>query len=198
MRDVLLIILASLAVGCMSSTRTREVHCLGSLMLEVWTSQEKLDSLEADRRAVLQARSSSAPRSLPLSYLDDTRDATPVSLPEFPVEARANAEADSRRAEEELDRQLVDQRVRVRRSVDWYRRVSRRVQTRLEEDEILYSTLGALAISPVSLVFYPIVRWNVRSVLWEEGDPDALDDPVRRFCTRWLEGSDPSSAPLVP
>jgi hypothetical protein len=44
-------------------------------------------------------------------------------------------------------------------------------------------------------VFYPIVRWNVRSVLWDEGDPDSLDDPVRRFCTGRLEGIDQPNEP---
>jgi hypothetical protein len=58
--------------------------------------------------------------------------------------------------------------------------------------------MGALVAVPVMLVFYPIVRWNVRSVLWDDGDPDSLDDPVRRFCTGRLEGIDPSNAPLVP
>lgn len=65
MRAVLLIILASLALGCVSSTRTREVHCFGSLMLEVWTSQEKLDLLEADWRTAWKARSLTARQSPP-------------------------------------------------------------------------------------------------------------------------------------
>jgi hypothetical protein len=72
------------------------------------------------------------------------------------------------------------------------------VQTRLEEDEMLYSTLGMLVSSPMMLVFYPIVRWNVRSVLWDEVDPDSLDDPVRRFCTGRLEGIDQPNAPPNP
>lgn len=198
MQACLLFILASLVVGCVSSTRTREVHCLGSLMLEVWQSQEELDSLEADRRAARQARSLTASQSHPLSYLAGTSDTLSVSLPNISVEARVNAEASRRSVEDDLSRQLIDQRARHRQSVDWYRRVSRRVQTRLDEDELLYSTLGTLAASPMSLLFYPVVRWNVRSVLWDEGDPDSLDDPVRRFCTERLEGIDPSNVPVVP
>lgn len=198
MQACLLFILASLVVGCVSSTRTREVHCLGSLMLEVWQSQEELDSLEADRRAARQARSLTASQSHPLSYLAGTSDTLSVSLPNISVEARVNAEASRRSVEDDLSRQLIDQRARHRQSVDWYLRVSRRVQTRLDEDELLYSTLGTLAASPMSLLFYPVVRWNVRSVLWDEGDPDSLDDPVRRFCTERLEGIDPSNVPVVP
>ena len=198
MRAVLLIILASLAVGCVSSARTREVHCLGSLMQEVWQSQEELASLEADSRAAWKARSLTARQSPPLSYLANNGGTTAVSIPAIPAEAWTVAEANSRRVEDDLYRRLIDQRARYRESVDWYRRVSRRVQTRLDEDEMLYSTLGTLVASPMMLVFYPIVRWNVRSVLWDEGDPDSLDDPVRRFCTRRLEGIDPSNAPLLP
>lgn len=198
MHACLLIILASLVVGCVSSARTREAHCLGSLMLEVWQSQEELDSLEADRRAAWQARSLTASPSHPLSYLAGTSDTLSVSLPNISAEARVNAEASRRSVEDDLSRQLIDQRARHRQSVDWYRRVSRRVQTRLDEDELLYSTLGTLAASPMSLLFYPVVRWNVRSVLWDEGDPDSPDDPVLRFCTNRLEGIDPSNVPVVP
>ena len=198
MRAVLLITLASLALGCVSSTRTREVDCFGSLMLEVWTSQEKLDLLEADWRTVLKARALTARQSSPVSSLAGSGSITAVPMLTTRAEDLTVAEANSRRVEDDLYRRLIDQRVRHRQSVDWYRRVSRRVQTRLEEDEMLYSTLGTLAASPTMLVFYPIVRWNVRSVLWDEGDPDSLDDPVRRFCTGRLEGVDPLNAPLVP
>lgn len=198
MRAVLLIILASFAVGCVSSTRTREVDCLGSLMLEVWTSQEKLDSLESDWRTAWRARSLMARQSSPLSSLAGNGGMTAVPLPAIPAEALTVAETNPRRVEDDLYRRLIDQRAGYHQSVDWYRQVSRRVQTRLDEDEMLYSTMGALVAVPVMLVFYPIVRWNVRSVLWDDGDPDSLDDPVRRFCTGRLEGIDPSNAPLVP
>lgn len=198
MRAVLLIILASLALGCVSSTRTREVHSFGSLMLEVWTSQEKLDLLEADWRTAWKARSLTARQSPPVSSLAGSGNSTAESMCTTLAEDRTVAEANFRRVEDDLYRRLIDQRARHRQSVDWYRRVSRRVQTRLEEDEMLYSTLGTLAASPTMLVFYPVVRWNVRSVLWDEGDPDSLDDPVRHFCTGRLKDIDPLNAPLVP
>lgn len=198
MRAFLLLILASLAVGCVSSTRTREVHCLGSLMLEVWQSQEELDSLEADWRVAWKARSLTARQSPPLSYLAGHGGRRDVSIPASPVEAGTVAETNLRKAEDDLYQRLIDQRAGYRQSVDWYRRVARRVQTRLDEDEMLYSTLGSLAASPMMLVFYPIVRWNVRSVLWDDGDPDSLDDPVRRFCTERLEGINPSNVSSLP
>jgi hypothetical protein len=67
------------------------------------------------------------------------------------------------------------------------------VQTRIEEDEMLYPVLGMLATS-TAIVFYPVVRWNVRSVLWDGADPDADDDPVQRFCAGRL-GEAPRSGP---
>jgi hypothetical protein len=42
---------------------------------------------------------------------------------------------------------------------------------------MLYPVLGMLATS-TAIVLYPLVRWNVRSVLWDGADPDADDDPV--------------------
>jgi len=197
MRAVLLITLASLAVGCVSSTRAREVDCLGSLMQEVWQSQEELALLEADWRDARSARSLTARQSLPLSFLASNSSPL-VSIPALPEEAVAVSEADSRRVEDDLYQRLIDQRTRYRRSVDWYRRLSSRVQTRLDEDEMLYSTLGTLVSSPVMLLFYPLVRWNVRSVLWDEGDPDSPDDPVRHFCTRRQDVIDRSSPSLIP
>ncbi|MFI5247850.1 MAG: hypothetical protein ACHQWV_04785 [Nitrospirales bacterium] len=167
-------------------------------MLEVWTSQEKLDSLEADWRTAWKARSLTAWQSLPQSSLAGNGNITAVFIPTTRAEGRIVAEANPRGVEDDLYQRLIDQRARYHQSVDWYHRVSRRVQTRLEEDEMLYSTLGTLVSSPMMLVFYPIVRWNVRSVLWDEGDPDSPDDPVRRFCMGRLEGIDPSNAPLVP
>jgi hypothetical protein len=198
MRGVLLIILAGLAVGCASPTRAREVDCLGSLMLEVWTSQEKLDSLEADWRTAWKARSVTAWQFPPESSLAGNGNITAVAIPIIQAEARIVAEANPRRVEDDLYQRIIDQRAQYHQSVGWYRRVSHRVQTRLEEDEMLYSTLDTLVSSPIMLVFYPIVQWYVRSVLSDEGDPDSLDDPVRRFCTGRLEGIDPSNAPLVP
>jgi hypothetical protein len=162
-------------------------------MLEVWTSKEKLDALEADWRAAWKASSSTAWHSPPQSSRAGSIAA--AFIPTAKAETRIPAEANSRRIEDDLYQRLIDQRVRYHQSVGWYRRVSQRVQTRLDEDEMLYSTLGMLVSSPMMLVFYPIVRWNVRSVLWDEGDPDSQDDAVRRFCAGRLEGIDQLNEP---
>jgi hypothetical protein len=64
----------------------------------------------------------------------------------------------------------------------------------MEEDEMLNPVLGALVTS-TAIVFYPFIRWNVRSVLWDGVDPDAADDPVQVFCTTRLERESPSPHP---
>ena len=63
-----------------------------------------------------------------------------------------------------------------------YDKVYQRVRTRTDEEEILSEVRMVLLAGPASLVLYPIIRWNVRSVLWDGADPDADTDPVTRFC----------------
>jgi hypothetical protein len=87
--------------------------------------------------------------------------------------------------EQVLYERVVAAQALQRATLEWYRRVARRVETRLEEDDALYSALGAMANSTM-IVFYPLVRWNVRSVLWEGEDPDADDDPIQTYCAARL------------
>jgi hypothetical protein len=82
-------------------------------------------------------------------------------------------------------RRIVAAKLRHGEAMRWHGLVTRRVQTRIEEDEMLYPVLGMLATS-TAIVLYPLVRWNVRSVLWDETDPDAADDPVQSFCAARL------------
>jgi hypothetical protein len=96
--------------------------------------------------------------------------------------------------EEELYRKMVELRSQHKQRLGWYRRVAQRIETRLEEDEMLYPVVGALITSP-AILFYPVIRWNVRSVLWEGSDPDADDDPVKRFCITRLAVMDPPADP---
>jgi hypothetical protein len=68
---------------------------------------------------------------------------------------------------------------------DWRDRVYKRLLTRLEEDQILSQTFLTLLAGP-GIVFYPIIRWNVRSVLWDGANPDADSDPITLYCTERL------------
>ena len=45
MRALVLTVLAGLFLGCMSTTRTREVHCLGTLMTDVLESKQEMESI---------------------------------------------------------------------------------------------------------------------------------------------------------
>jgi len=100
-------------------------------------------------------------------------------------------EIDEERA---LYRQVTAAHAHQKDTAEWYSRVARRVQTRVEEDEMLIPVLGMLATS-TAIVFYPIIRWNVRSVLWEGVDPDSANDPVQVFCATRLERENPRLRP---
>lgn len=141
MRAFLLIVLASLAVGCTSSTRIREVHCRGMAVPgRTRLARSQLASCLEGPLVDCMA--------IPSAVLSCRQwNTTAVFLPAIPAEARTVTEANRRSAEDDLCRRLIDQQARYRQSVDWYRRVSRRMQTRLDKDEMLYSTLGTLVAS---------------------------------------------------
>jgi hypothetical protein len=168
---MLLILLACLLTSCLSAPREREAHCLAATMKDVWQTEHELVSAEQVWRGAQQARSERPPPGRGSSVLF-------VLVADAP--SPSSSEEDAR-----LYRRLVDARARHREASKWYGVVARRVQTRIEEDEMLYPVLGMLATS-TAIVLYPLVRWNVRSVLWDGADPDADDDPVQRFCIERL------------
>jgi hypothetical protein len=181
MRALVLTLLAGLLFGCMSTTRTREVHCLGTLMTDVLESEQEMESIKEDWRADQQRRADQSYRTNESTKVRiDSPTAVPVPLMPDGMDSRSGnkkfVESDV------LYRHLAQARTRYHDMLDWYTRVARRVQTRFEEDEMLYSVLGMFVSSPASLLFYPIVRWNVRSVLWDGADPDADNDPIQQFC----------------
>jgi hypothetical protein len=92
----------------------------------------------------------------------------------------AGRRADDAGTQEEARLRLVALR-------DWRDRVykRKRLLTRLEEDHILSQTFFTLLAGP-GIVFYPIIRWNVRSVLWDGADPDADSDPITQYYTERL------------
>lgn len=71
---------------------------------------------------------------------------------------------------------------RLRPTLEWYERLYDRLRLRSEEEEMLADTRLLLLTGPAAL-FYPVVRWNLRAVLWDGADPDAESDPVARYCT---------------
>lgn len=197
MRALFLGIMAGLLIGCVSAARVREAQCFGILMLDVWNSEQELDTTEGAWRIAQQARyerSLAVRESLVQSALVADTGVASASLALISQQDSPVGGSQDVREEQALYRRFVERRSRHRETIDWYGRVAHRVETRLEEDEMLYPVLGMLATS-TAIIFYPIVRWNVRSVLWDGVDPDAEDDPVQRFCAGRLAGDDSSSPP---
>ena len=184
MRTILLTLLTVLLTSCMSATREREIHCLAATMTDMWQMEREQDLAEQAWRTALQARAerSAAGRDAStVSVRVSDRDASStVNLP--PVRSEASRRfAWMSEEDERLYQGVVASRARHGEASKWYGLVARRVQTRIEEDDMLYPVLTMLATS-TAIVLYPLVRWNVRSVLWDGIDPDAEDDPVQRFC----------------
>jgi hypothetical protein len=194
MRALVLSLLAGLLLGCMSTTRTREVHCLGTLMMDVAESKEEMESIKKSWRAREYARADHASHSwyFPSEFaLVPNGSPIPVSVALLPDGTGPPTPHTNVQDAEVLYRKLMQARARYYHRQSWYTRVANRVQTRFEEDDMLYSVLGTLMTAPASLLFYPIVRWNVRSVLWDGTDPDAPDDPIQQFCLTRLDGGMP-------
>ena len=187
MKPILLIIAACFLMSCVSSTREREAHCLGLLMVDVWQADDDFKSAERAWRTAQQARFEGSPAGQDLSLLVSRVSPPSITLASDPAREDSSSdrlpEIDEERA---LYRQVTAAHARQKDTSEWYTRVARRVQTRVEEDEMLTPVLGAL-ITSTAIVFYPVIRWNVRSVLWEGVDPDAADDPIQVFCTTRLE-----------
>ncbi|HEX5551560.1 MAG TPA: hypothetical protein VFX36_12030 [Nitrospira sp.] len=188
MRAILLILLACLLTSCLSATREREANCLAATIMDVWQTEHELTSAEQVWRTAQQAadsdRTAQSRSSSELSIR--VADAPPI-IRETAARFESFGFPASRSQEDaRLYQRMIDARARHGQASKWYGLVARRVQTRIEEDEMLYPVLGMLATS-TAIVLYPLVRWNVRSVLWDGADPDADDDPVQRFCAARLE-----------
>jgi len=186
-RAILLILLTCLLTSCLSATREREANCLAATIMDVWQSEHELTSAEQVWRTAQQGRSERTAQSRGSSGLS-VRVADAPSIIGETVSRFESVGFPASRSQEDarLYQRMIDARVSHGQASKWYGLVARRVQTRIEEDEMLYPVLGMLATS-TAIVLYPLVRWNVRSVLWDGADPDADDDPVQRFCTARLE-----------
>ncbi len=195
MRAILLILLTCLLTSCLSATREREANCLAATIMDVWQSEHELTSAEQVWRTAQQGRSERTAQSRGSSGLS-VRVADAPSIIGETVSRFESVGFPASRSQEDarLYQRMIDARVSHGQASKWYGLVARRVQTRIEEDEMLYPVLGMLATS-TAIVMYPLVRWNVRSVLWDGIDPDAEDDPVQRFCSARLGQEDRNPHP---
>jgi hypothetical protein len=161
----------------------------------VWQTEQELTSIEQVWRTAHQARFERTAPDHDSSGLSIRVADTPSIIGETVAQFESFRFPAPRSQEDaRLYQRMIDARVSHGQASKWYGLVARRVQTRIEEDEMLYPVLGLLATSP-AIVLYPLVRWNVRSVLWDGSDPDADDDPVQRFCAARLEARHRSLVP---
>ena len=154
--------------GCATALK-REGRCLESLTSDYLAAREELTDLEALWRASL----------LPL---DPSGSAAHSSIPAQTGQPQSSTAAPSGRASEDAYHRLAEARVRHQATLRWYDRVYERVRTRLEEEQILSDVRMVMMTGP-AVIFYPIVRWNIHSVFWDEADPDGETDPITRYCT---------------
>src|SRR5581483_10719486 len=105
----------------------------------------------------------------------------------------------SRQADAEgAHRRLIEARRAYRPLLDWYDRVYARVRTRMDEEAML-TDVGMVLVTNPGIVFYPVIRWNIHTVMWDGADPDADSDPVTRYCRerlgREVAAATPDSGP---
>ena len=68
----------------------------------------------------------------------------------------------------------------------WQEKVYQRLITRFEERQILTETFFALLAGGPSILLYPVVHWNVHTVLWDGQDPDAESNEITLYCRERL------------
>jgi hypothetical protein len=172
MRTVGLIAFVLFLSSCASGMK-REGQCLATLTPEFLHAQTELAALEASWR--------SAPYQISVRQ-DQMATAGVVTNP---LLSNGVPEAGAPKAEtivQQAQAKYRATRLRYRSTLEWYDRVYQRVRTRIEEEQLLSEVFWTLVTGP-GLVFYPIVQWNVHSVMWDGIDPDADSDPIRRFCS---------------
>jgi len=171
--------------GCATSLK-REGRCLASLTPEFLHATEELASLEAAWRRSLLKSEDSFPASKPrhLAELDGPGiSARPFLSDSDPLKSGStNRHKEARHAALEAYARLFEARLRHQPTLDWYGRVYDRLQTRLEEEQILSDVQLVLLTGP-ALLLYPIIRWNIHSVMWDGSDPDADSDSITLYCT---------------
>lgn len=195
---ILLMTLACLLTSCLSAAREREANCLGATMMDTWQTEHDLTFAEEGWRAAQSARSerslASRDSSTTSVWFANNYASSGIVEPVASRDVGFNVQPSQEDKERILYQRMVAARARHGEATKWNRLVTRRVQTRIEEDEMLYPVLGMLATS-TAIVLYPLVRWNVRSVLWDGVDPDAEDDAIQRFCSVRLGQENPDPKP---
>ena len=170
--------------GCATSLK-REGRCLASLTPDFLHATQELASLESDWRLSLHKSDDLFLSSrLWLSVESDEPGIPARSSPSDSdplMRGSTNRYKETRHATMEAYARLLEARLRHQSTVDWYGRVYDRLRTRLEEEQILSDVRLVLLTGP-GLIFYPIIRWNIHSVMWDGHDPDADSDSITLYC----------------
>jgi len=185
MRAWWLALVLILLFGCATSLK-REGRCLASLTPDFLDATQELASLEAAwRLSLLKGEDSFLSSSHWLSIEPDEPGipARPFLSDSDPLESGStDGHKQGRRATQEAYARLLEARLRHQSTLDWYGRVYDRLRTRLEEEQILSDVRLVLLTGP-ALILYPIIRWNIHSVMWDGHDPDADSDSITLYCT---------------
>lgn len=197
MRLVGVVLFLALLSGC-STALDREGRCLAGMMPEVLRADDEVRSLDESWRRFSRVRQAEYLASVqaahgspspPPSLFVSTTDQMPS--PPRTVLSLLRAEQN----EQDAYARLVEAKARRHVTFAWYDRVAHRFRTRVEEDEMLSDARSVLMTWP-GILFYPIVRWNIRSVLWDGDDPDAESDPVTHFCEGRLQALEAALLPV--
>jgi len=182
------LLLTLVLLGGCATALERDGQCLASLTPDYLQAQEELQRLERAWRAAM-IWPTTVPRDTTLQQSGRSGEPLSGSAVTSSGDSRGTVGLDpgegAHQALDEARGLLLDARARHRATLDWYEKVYARVRIRLEEEQILSDT-RMLFGTGAALIFYPIVRWNIRSVLWEGRDPDSPADPVTRFCQERL------------
>ena len=188
MRTLCALLLGFLLAGC-STALKRDGQCLASLAPEFVQTRDELTQREAAwREALARRRAESAESSgLTSSAMNSFRHAVSTSgVDGTSIEPdRVHGRQTAPETEQDAYAKVAEARTRHRTTVMWFQKVYTRIHTRLDEEAVLSQTLMTLVTSP-AVVFYPLIRWNIRSVFWDGTDPDAESDPVTKYCTERL------------
>lgn len=160
MKTTLLLAVCLLCASCATALK-QEGRCLESLTPDYLRAQQELEDLEMAWQA------SALRRDLELNRGEDAYGQT----------GRAEAERAYRR--------LIEARRTHRPLLDWYGRVYTKVRARMDEESML-TDLRLVLITNPGIVFYPVISWNIHTVMWDGADPDAESDPVVRYCKERL------------
>jgi hypothetical protein len=154
--------------GCATALK-QEGRCLESLTPDYLKAQQELEDLEMAWQAFALRR-------------------------DWELNRGGTAYDRSGRSEvEDAYRRLIEARRAHRPLIDWYGKVYTKVRLRMDEEAMLTDLRWALITNP-GIVFYPVISWNIHTVMWDGADPDAETDPVVRYCKDRL-GPEVAAAP---